>query len=434
MNMVELIIKKRDGNQLSDGEIREIISGYVNGQVADYQMSALLMAFYFQGLSNDEIFALTDAMMHSGEIIDLRDIPGIKVDKHSSGGVGDKISLIICPIVAAAGVKVAKMSGRGLGFTGGTIDKLHAIPNFKTDLTMNQFKKQVSEIGVCIAGQTEDIAKADKLLYTLRDVTGTVDVMGLIASSIMSKKLAMGSDAILLDVKYGKGALMKTKEDAQKLANLMVEIGQNAGKTVETVLSNMDQPLGNQVGNANEVIEAIETLKGNGPKDLTELSIEISGKMIYLGQGAADENQGREIAKQLIENGKALNKFRQFVEAQGGEAQIVDDYNSLPKPKYEMIFTGVDLGLQFEEKATIREIEANLVGEASLLSGAGREKKEDEIDLSAGIELIKKVGDEFSVNDPIAKIFGKKHDKLVEAFEKLKEAYVVDVENSCACN
>lgn len=434
MNMVELIIKKRDGNQLLDGEIREIISGYVNGQVADYQMSALLMAFYFQGLSNDEIFALTDAMMHSGEIIDLRDIPGIKVDKHSSGGVGDKISLIICPIVAAAGVKVAKMSGRGLGFTGGTIDKLHAIPNFKTDLTMDQFKKQVSEIGVCIAGQTEDIAKADKLLYALRDVTGTVDVMGLIASSIMSKKLAMGSDAILLDVKYGKGALMKTKEDAQKLANLMVEIGQNAGKTVEAVLSNMDQPLGNQVGNANEVIEAIETLKGNGPKDLTELSIEISGKMIYLGQGAADENQGREIAKQLIENGKALNKFRQFVEAQDGEAQIVDDYNSLPKPKYEMIFTGVDLGLQFEEKATIREIEANLVGEASLLSGAGREKKEDEIDLSAGIELIKKVGDEFSVNDPIAKIFGKNHDKLVEAFEKLKEAYVVDVENSCACN
>lgn len=434
MNMVELIIKKRDGNQLSDGEIREIISGYVNGQVADYQMSALLMAFYFQGLSNDEIFTLTDAMMHSGEIIDLSDIPGIKVDKHSSGGVGDKISLIICPIVAAAGVKVAKMSGRGLGFTGGTIDKLHAIPNFKTDLTMDQFKKQVSEIGVCIAGQTEDIAKADKLLYALRDVTGTVDVMGLIASSIMSKKLAMGSDAILLDVKYGKGALMKTKEDAQKLANLMVEIGQNAGKTVEAVLSNMDQPLGNQVGNANEVIEAIETLKGNGPKDLTELAIEISGKMIYLGQGAVDENQGREIAKQLIENGKALNKFRQFVEAQGGEGKIVDDYNSLPKPKYEMIFTGADLGLQFDEKAAIREIEANLVGEASLLSGAGREKKDDEIDLSAGIELIKKVGSEFSVNDPIAKIFGNNHDKLVEAFEKLKEAYVVDVENGCACN
>lgn len=434
MNMVELIIKKRDGNQLSDGEIREIISGYVNGQVADYQMSALLMAFYFQGLSNDEIFTLTDAMMHSGEIIDLSDIPGIKVDKHSSGGVGDKISLIICPIVAAAGVKVAKMSGRGLGFTGGTIDKLHAIPNFKTDLTMDQFKKQVSEIGVCIAGQTEDIAKADKLLYALRDVTGTVDVMGLIASSIMSKKLAMGSDVILLDVKYGKGALMKTKEDAQKLANLMVEIGQNAGKTVEAVLSNMDQPLGNQVGNANEVIEAIETLKGNGPKDLTELAVEISGKMIYLGQGAADENQGREIAKQLIENGKALNKFRQFVEAQGGEGKIVDDYNSLPKPKYEMIFTGADLGLQFDEKAAIREIEANLVGEASLLSGAGREKKDDEIDLSAGIELIKKVGSEFSVNDPIAKIFGNNHDKLVEAFEKLKEAYVVDVENGCACN
>ena len=242
MNMVDLITKKRDGGELSENEIREIIKGYTSGKIADYQMSALLMAFYFQGLTNEEIFVLTDAMMHSGAVLDLSDIPGIKVDKHSSGGVGDKISLIIGPIVAAAGVKVAKMSGRGLGFTGGTIDKLHAIKGFRTDLTTDEFKKIVTDVGVCITGQTEDIAKADKLLYALRDVTGTVDVMGLIASSIMSKKLAMGSDAILLDVKYGKGALMKDEKEAKKLADLMVQIGENAGKKMQAVLSDMNQP------------------------------------------------------------------------------------------------------------------------------------------------------------------------------------------------
>lgn len=425
MNMVDLITKKRDGGELSENEIREIIKGYTSGKIADYQMSALLMAFYFQGLTNEEIFVLTDAMMHSGAVLDLSDIPGIKVDKHSSGGVGDKISLIIGPIVAAAGVKVAKMSGRGLGFTGGTIDKLHAIKGFRTDLTTDEFKKIVADVGVCITGQTEDIAKADKLLYALRDVTGTVDVMGLIASSIMSKKLAMGSDAILLDVKYGKGALMKDEKEAKKLADLMVQIGENAGKKMQAVLSDMNQPLGNQVGNANEVIEAIETLKGNGPEDLRDLAIDISAKMICLGEILKTEEEAMEIAKKLIENGEAIDKFREFVKAQGGDDSFVDDYLLLPQPEYCKVLKGADLGLNQGEEKVVLELKANEVGEASLYSGAGRERKEDEIDLSAGIELYKKVGHSFSYDEPVARVFGNNKEKLDKAFHKLKEAYVV---------
>ncbi len=425
MNMVDLITKKRDGKELSEKEIREIIKGYTTGKIADYQMSALLMVFYFQGLTNEEIFALTDAMMHSGAVLDLSDIPGVKVDKHSSGGVGDKISLIIGPIVAAAGVKVAKMSGRGLGFTGGTIDKLHAIKGFRTDLTTDEFKKIVTDVGVCITGQTEDIAKADKLLYALRDVTGTVDVMGLIASSIMSKKLAMGSDAILLDVKYGKGALMKDKEEAKKLADLMVQIGENAGKKMQAVLSDMNQPLGNQVGNANEVIEAIETLKGKGPKDLMDLAVDISAKMICLGEISKTEEEAMEVAKKLIENGEAIDKFREFVTAQGGDDSFVDDYSLLPQPDYSKVLKGADLGLKQGEEKVVLELKANEVGEASLYSGAGREQKEDEIDLSAGIELYKKIGHSLAYDEPVARIFGNNKEKLDNAFHKLKEAYVV---------
>ena len=425
MNMVDLITKKRDGGELSENEIREIIKGYTSGKIADYQMSALLMAFYFQGLTNEEIFVLTDAMMHSGAVLDLSDIPGIKVDKHSSGGVGDKISLIIGPIVAAAGVKVAKMSGRGLGFTGGTIDKLHAIKGFRTDLTTDEFKKIVTDVGVCITGQTEDIAKADKLLYALRDVTGTVDVMGLIASSIMSKKLAMGSDAILLDVKYGKGALMKDKEEAKKLADLMVQIGENAGKKMQAVLSDMNQPLGNQVGNANEVIEAIKTLKGKGPKDLMDLAVDISAKMICLGEISKTEEEAMEVAKKLIENGEAIDKFREFVTAQGGDDSFVDDYSLLPQPDYSKVLKGADLGLKQGEEKVVLELKANEVGEASLYSGAGREQKEDEIDLSAGIELYKKIGHSLAYDEPVARIFGNNKEKLDNAFHKLKEAYVV---------
>ena len=364
-------------------------------------------------------------MMHSGAVLDLSDIPGVKVDKHSSGGVGDKISLIIGPIVAAAGVKVAKMSGRGLGFTGGTIDKLHAIKGFRTDLTTDEFKKIVTDVGVCITGQTEDIAKADKLLYALRDVTGTVDVMGLIASSIMSKKLAMGSDAILLDVKYGKGALMKDKEEAKKLADLMVQIGENAGKKMQAVLSDMNQPLGNQVGNANEVIEAIETLKGKGPKDLMDLAVDISAKMICLGEISKTEEEAMEVAKKLIENGEAIDKFREFVTAQGGDDSFVDDYSLLPQPDYSKVLKGADLGLKQGEEKVVLELKANEVGEASLYSGAGREQKEDEIDLSAGIELYKKIGHSLAYDEPVARIFGNNKEKLDNAFHKLKEAYVV---------
>ena len=329
MNMVDIILKKRRGEELTENEIRSVIKGYVDGSVADYQMSALLMAIYFQGLTDKEIFVLTDAMKNSGSILDLSDIKGIKVDKHSSGGVGDKITLIIGPIVAAAGVKVAKMSGRGLGFTGGTIDKLAAIPGFTTDLSIDKFKRIVKDVGLCVAGQTENIAKADKLIYALRDVTGTVDIKGLIASSIMSKKLAMGSDAILLDVKYGMGALMKTKQEAKELAELMKRIGNMASKNVEYILSDMNQPLGNMVGNANEVMEAIDVLKGKGPDDLMNLAIEISGKMLVLGELAKDKEEGAKIAKSMVDNKKALLKCKEFIEAQGGNPSVVEDYSLL---------------------------------------------------------------------------------------------------------
>lgn len=418
MNMVDIILKKRRGEELTENEIRSVIKGYVDGSVADYQMSALLMAIYFQGLTDKEIFVLTDAMKNSGSILDLSDIKGIKVDKHSSGGVGDKITLIIGPIVAAAGVKVAKMSGRGLGFTGGTIDKLAAIPGFTTDLSIDKFKRIVKDVGLCVAGQTENIAKADKLIYALRDVTGTVDIKGLIASSIMSKKLAMGSDAILLDVKYGMGALMKTKQEAKELAELMKRIGNMASKNVEYILSDMNQPLGNMVGNANEVMEAIDVLKWKGPDDLMNLAIEISGKMLVLGELAKDKEEGAKIAKSMVDNKKALLKCKEFIEAQGGNPSVVEDYSLLPKPKYEV-------NVKIAQSGILSRLEANKVGEASLICGAGREKKEDDIDLSAGITLFKKVGDEILEDEVVAKVYGNDKDKLVKAVDILIEAYTI---------
>lgn len=418
MNMVDIILKKRSGEELTENEIRSVIEGYVDGSVADYQMSALLMAIYFQGLTDKEIFVLTDAMKNSGSVLDLSDIKGIKVDKHSSGGVGDKITLIIGPIVAAAGVKVAKMSGRGLGFTGGTIDKLAAIPGFTTDLSIDKFKRIVKDVGLCVAGQTENIAKADKLIYALRDVTGTVDIKGLIASSIMSKKLAMGSDAIVLDVKYGMGALMKTKQEAKELAELMQRIGNMASKNVEYILSDMNQPLGNMVGNANEVMEAIDVLKGKGPDDLMNLAIEISGKMLVLGELVKDKEEGAKIAKSMVDNKKALLKCKEFIEAQGGNPSVVEDYSLLPKPKYEV-------NVKIAQSGILSRLEANKVGEASLICGAGREKKEDDIDLSAGITLFKKVGDEILEDEVVAKVYGNDKDKLVKAVDILIEAYTI---------
>lgn len=418
MNMVDIILKKRSGEELTENEIRSVIKGYVDGSVADYQISALLMAVYFQGLTDKEIFVLTDAMKNSGSVLDLSDIKGIKVDKHSSGGVGDKITLIIGPIVAAAGVKVAKMSGRGLGFTGGTIDKLAAIPGFTTDLSIDKFKRIVKDVGLCVAGQTENIAKADKLIYALRDVTGTVDIKGLIASSIMSKKLAMGSDAILLDVKYGMGALMKTKQEAKELAELMKRIGNMASKNVEYILSDMNQPLGNMVGNANEVMEAIDVLKGKGPDDLMNLAIEISGKMLVLGELAKDKEEGAKIAKSMVDNKKALLKCKEFIEAQGGNPSVVEDYSLLPKPKYEV-------NVKIAQSGILSRLEANKVGKASLICGAGREKKEDDIDLSAGITLFKKVGDEILEDEVVAKVYGNDKDKLVKAVDILIEAYTI---------
>lgn len=424
MNITDIIIKKRNGFELTADEINYAVTEFVKGTVADYQMSALLMTFYFNNLTENEIFALTEVMKNSGKILDLSDIAGVKVDKHSSGGVGDKISLIVGPIAAAAGVKVAKMSGRGLGFTGGTIDKLEAISGFKTDLSEEAFKNQVKDIGICIIGQTEDIAKADKLIYALRDVTGTVDIPGLIASSIMSKKLAMGSDCMVLDVKYGKGALMKTYDDAKDLGNMMKKIGEKAGKTVEIVLSAMEQPLGNAVGNANEIEEAIETLKGKGPVDLTELAVSIAGKMIYLGKQAVSEKAGEETAREIIADGRGLKKFREFVEAQGGNSDIADDYSLLPKPQFTYIIKGEEL--LTGDKNKITGLDAEAVGKASLVCGAGRHSKKDKPDLSAGITLYKKVGDTVESKDIVATIYGSDETKIKEGKDKLKEAYAFD--------
>lgn len=424
MNITDIIIKKRNGFELTADEINYAVTEFVKGTVADYQMSALLMTFYFNNLTENEIFALTEVMKNSGKILDLSDIVGVKVDKHSSGGVGDKISLIVGPIAAAAGVKVAKMSGRGLGFTGGTIDKLEAISGFKTDMSEEAFKNQVKDIGMCIIGQTEDIAKADKLIYALRDVTGTVDIPGLIASSIMSKKLAMGSDCMVLDVKYGKGALMKTYDDAKDLGNMMKKIGEKAGKTVEIVLSAMEQPLGNAVGNANEIEEAIETLKGKGPVDLTELAVSIAGKMIYLGKQAVSEKAGEETAREIIADGRGLKKFKEFVEAQGGNSDIADDYSLLPKPQFTYTIKGEEL-LE-GDKNKITKLDAEAVGKASLVCGAGRHSKKDKPDLSAGITLYKKVGDTVEPKDIVATIYGSDETKVKEGKDKLKEAYAFD--------
>ncbi len=315
MNMNAIIAKKRDGLRLTKKEIEFFIKGYTAGEIPDYQASALLMAMYLNGLSDDEIFELTDAMKNSGDIVDLSAINGIKVDKHSTGGVGDKTTLVIAPIVASFGVPIAKMSGRGLGFTGGTVDKMESIPGMRTDLSAEEFIKQVNDIGMAVIGQTAEVAPADKKLYALRDVTGTVGNSGLITSSIMSKKLASGSDAIVLDVKCGDGAFMKTKEEAAALGQMMVNIGRKFGKKMVAVISDMNQPLGNAVGNSIEVKEAIETLKGNGPSDLTELSLTIAGIMIYLGEKADSPVDGRKMAENAIKDGSALAKFAEFVAA-----------------------------------------------------------------------------------------------------------------------
>lgn len=389
MRMVDIIEKKRDGQALTKQEIEYFIDGYTNGDIPDYQASSLAMAIYFQDMNDDERAALTTAMVNSGDVIDLSNINGVKVDKHSTGGVGDTTTLVLAPLVAAVGVSVAKMSGRGLGHTGGTIDKLESVEGFHVEISEEQFVKLVNEAKVAVIGQTGNLTPADKKLYGLRDVTGTVNSIPLIASSIMSKKIAAGADAIVLDVKTGNGAFMKTLEDAEALAHAMVRIGNNVGRNTMAIISDMGQPLGNAIGNALEVKEAIETLQGNGPEDLTELVMTLGSQMVVVGGKAQNLDEARKMLEQAIQDGSALESFRTFLENQDGDGSVVDDVSKLPQAKYQ-------IELPAQSEGIVTEIIANEVGVASMMLGAGRQTKEDEIDLSVGLVLHKKVGD--SVN------------------------------------
>lgn len=397
MRMYDIIHKKRNGGELSEKEIKFFVNGYTDGSIPDYQASALCMAIYFRGMSADETAALTLAMADSGDRIDLSGIDGFTVDKHSTGGVGDKTSLIVAPIVAANGGKVAKMSGRGLGHTGGTVDKLESIPGFRTSLTPEEFIKQVNDIGLCIVGQTGELAPADKKLYALRDVTATVESIPLIASSIMSKKLAAGSQGIVLDVKTGSGAFMKTVEDSERLAEEMVSIGKAAGRKVTALITDMDIPLGASVGNSLEVIEAIKTLKGEGEKNLTEVCLSLAAQMLCMVTGR-DDMVCRKMAKKSIEDGSALNKLREMITAQGGNADVIDDIGAFKQPK-------ISVDIISEREGYISRTDAERVGIASVILGAGREKKGDPIDPSAGIILKKKTGDSVSKGDVLATFY-----------------------------
>ena len=397
MRMIDIIEKKRDGMSLTREEIEFFVNGYTRGEVPDYQASSLAMAIFFQDMNDEERAALTMSMVNSGERIDLSDINGIKVDKHSTGGVGDTTTLVLAPLVAAVGVPVAKMSGRGLGHTGGTIDKLESVKGFNVEISEKDFIKLVNDNQVAVIGQSGNLTPADKKLYALRNVTGTVNSIPLIASSIMSKKIAAGADAIVLDVKTGSGAFMKTLDDAEALAHAMVRIGNNVGRNTMAIISDMSQPLGNAVGNALELKEAIATLKGNGPKDLTELVLTLGSQMVVLAEQAASLDEARQMLVDAIKTGKALNKFKTFLSNQGGDDSIVDSPEKLPSAKYQVEFKAKKDGF-------ITEIIANEIGVASMMLGAGRQTKEDVIDLGVGIVLNKKVGEHVEKGENILTI------------------------------
>lgn len=416
MRMYDLIMKKRNGNVLSDEEIDFMVQGYTKGEIPDYQMSAMTMAIFFQGMNEQETLALTMSMAHSGDMLDLSDINGIKVDKHSTGGVGDKTSLALTPMVAALGVPVAKMSGRGLGHTGGTIDKLESFTGFSTAISEERFKNNVNRIGIAIMGQTADLAPADKKLYALRDVTATVDNMSLIASSIMSKKLAAGADAIVLDVKTGSGAFMKAEEDAFGLAKEMVKIGNGAGRKTSAVISDMDQPLGFAVGNALEVREAIDTLRGNGPEDFVELCLTLGSHMVVAAQKAQNVDEARVMLEKVIEDGSALDKLAEFIEAQGGDKELVYHLDKLPMASIIEEIPSLMEGY-------IEHIECDEIGICSLILGGGRETKESDIDLSVGLVLRKKVGDFVRKGESLAVIHANDSEKLRNAKERFLKAY-----------
>ena len=411
MRMYDVIKKKRDGGELTDEEISFFVKGAADGSIPDYQISALCMAIYFRGMTVEETTALTFAVRDSGEKLDFSKIKGIRADKHSTGGVGDKTSLIVAPVVASLGLKVAKMSGRGLGHTGGTVDKLESIPDFRVTLSTEEFEKIVNEVGVAIVGQTASFAPADKKLYAIRDVTATVDSMPLIAASIMGKKLAADDDCIVLDVKTGSGSFMKTQENSEKLARLMVDIGKRAGKKILALITDMDVPLGNAIGNSLEVKEAVETLKGKGPADLTEVCYALAADMLYLADYGSEEHCLK-LVKESIESGKAFDKFREMVTAQGGDVSVIDDTSKFPSAKYSA-------EVHADKSGYITKINTEGYGAASLILGAGRNKADEKIDYSAGIILRKKTGDFVSNGDVIATLYSNDKGKFGEATERL---------------
>lgn len=420
MRMVDIIEKKRDGKSLSKEEIEFFIKGYTNGDIPDYQASSLAMAIFFQDMNDEERAALTMAMVNSGDVIDLSKINGIKVDKHSTGGVGDTTTLVLAPLVAAVGVPVAKMSGRGLGHTGGTIDKLESIKGFHVEISEEDFIKLVNENQVAVIGQSGNLTPADKKLYALRDVTGTVNSIPLIASSIMSKKIAAGADAIVLDVKTGNGAFMKTLEDAEALAHAMVSIGNNVGRNTMAIISDMSQPLGRAIGNALELKEAIDTLNGKGPEDLTELVLTLGSQMVVLANRANTLEEARQLLNEAIENGSALEKFKTFLENQGGDASVVDAPELLPTTTYQIEYKAQSSGV-------VSELIANEIGVASMMLGAGRQTKEDEIDLSVGIVLNKKVGDVVKEGESLLTIHSNR-ENVDDVIKKLDESIEIQAQ------
>jgi len=421
MSTVDLIQRKRDGEELAPEEIEFLVEGYTNGDIPDYQMSSFLMAVFFSGMSDREVSRLTECMLRSGDTVDLSSIPGVKVDKHSTGGVGDKTSFILAPLAAAAGVVVPMMSGRALGHTGGTLDKLESIPGFRTSLTAEEFEEQLSELGLCFIGQTDRLAPADRKLYALRDVTATVESIPLIASSIMSKKLAEGVDALVLDVKVGSGAFMKKQVDARRLAQMMVGIGRRMDKKVQALITDMGQPLGYAVGNALEVMEASQTLQNAGPNDLTKLSIELAARMIYLGKKAGSLEEARRLAEEKLVDGSGYRKFKQVVAAQGGNPQALDKFELLPNA------TGMR-EVASPRGGYVSSIDAQDIGAASNMIGAGRDKKEDAIDPAVGIILEVKAGEKVDAGSVLCRLYYTKEDRVEEAAEMVEDAFRISAQ------
>jgi pyrimidine-nucleoside phosphorylase len=421
MRTVDLIQRKRDGEELAPEEIEFLVDGYTRGEIPDYQMSAFLMAVYFSSMTDREVSRLTECMLRSGDTVDLSSVPGIKVDKHSTGGVGDKTSMIVAPLAAAAGVVVPMMSGRALGHTGGTLDKLESIPGFRTDLTAEEFSQQLGELGLCFIGQTERLAPADRKLYALRDVTATVESVPLISSSIMSKKLAEGVDALVLDVKVGSGAFMKKQVDARRLAQTMVGIGRRMDKKVQALITDMNQPLGYAIGNALEIMEVSQTLQNAGPADLTKLSLELAARMIFLGKQAGSLDEARRTAEKHLVDGTAYKKFKQVVTAQGGNAQALDRFELLPNA------TGMR-EVSSPRGGYVSSINAEDIGVASNMIGAGRDKKDDPIDPAVGIILEVKMGEKVEAGSILCRLYYTKEDRVEEAAEMVEDAFRISAQ------